>query len=1047
MRAFAGRVATSFILCATSVYVCSWAADASDLLGAHDVIARIQSAEEQGLATNKPPEVTPQTLFYADLAQFTSNSAALPPEAAATRWLAFFDRYWTLPSGMDGDRMRGMHAYIRTATRPQDIKDVLAAVPNPATWEAMLKIVDARPTATEHADRELLLRMYVLYLNGKFDRALDEIKRTTDVLAKKSPDRVDQLRYTVRSLRCSLRELSGDRLPGGMITAFERQLDEITDPGSQNVEITIPDLLAFSDTNQATRLIEKAIRLPNAALDVKGSDNTRALVRCVVLKHLSEIRMPPWHLVGGDDTIEFYEALTNKYPLKSAEADLNAEENSNSMVRRTNDDDWRMRNGRDQATAAYLWALVACGRLDEAINLVTGAGAASLRELNYESRHDRLGLNNVAPRQFFDFLAKLLEKKPDTPAWSAFAAAALSVDRTNDALASVRAFQKTTAGKIQPRIQSDIANAFLTLDAVDEAAAALRQSARIERVGVSAEVFTRQSYDAQSAATRLTQLGKLLDRADWINEGIDLMRSFDTQVATRGWNRYGCDQSFARVLAENKRYEEAEQVLLHHMTEQKRLLIGKGSIRGYDSEGQNAMSPDLQDLLKLYSEAGRPTDIVALLRDAPWWGAADLQTINAHRYNSSDDVDLLVNVAEALLTTSQTNAAATVAHEAVRRAPGYDPGYQVLMKIDAPGLPAWLDDRYARDKFEERPLIWKASLLLKQGRLEDAEQTIRLALKVDPTDGETRPGDRVRAYAVLADVLDARGKKDDAAFFRHVVESVRVAEKGDEFKNAGLVQRSLPLYEKASRLFANAYCVQWRMAERLWALGKRDEAEQHYVIAFERMPEQFGQIAHLCFGCEGVFDKPESRGVAERVLMRLAQNGPPRAQVHFLIGELREKQGRYFEAYKEFRKSVAIDPGYMDGWTRLNEIANETAVSQADRDEIALAMLRLDPLCKHANVELGQVADLRTLWVILEKSRSVYEAPPVSILPLPASERDLEDAKKHQTGEPHNMDVVDYEQTCERFGGNPGEVIAANQIVQRMLELQREVEQLGTSEE
>ena len=42
-------------------------------------------------------------------------------------------------------------------------------------------------------------------------------------------------------------------------------------------------------------------------------------------------------------------------------------------------------------------------------------------------------------------------------------------------------------------------------------------------------------------------------------------------------------------------------------------------------------------------------------------------------------------------------------------------------------------------------------------------------------------------------------------------------------------------------------------------MGNLAEARKHYEIAFRRMPEQFGQVASFCFGCEGVFNHPESR--------------------------------------------------------------------------------------------------------------------------------------------------------------------------------------------
>ena len=1045
MRTFAKQTSSYLFLCASIIALQAGGAEAPALMGARHVIDLVQAAETGGAPAGASADTSPQVIFRANLARFASNSAALPPEVAARQWVALYNRFWTLPSGASQTQIYGGYGARKSSTA--QIQDVLAAVPGPAAWEPLLNIVNARPAPAAHADRDMLLRMYVFYLNGRFDRCLDDLKRTTDNVVKTRPESAAQLRYAVQSLRGGLRKLSGDTLPGGMVAAFERQLDEVTAPGDQNLEITIPDLLALTDTNCATRLIEKAARLLYTTLTVKGGEATHALVRRVVMQHLSEIRTPPWNLVGGADTIAFYEALTNKFPRRSAAADLNADETPNLLVRSRNDD-WMSRQGWEQATRKYQWALVACGRTDEAVKLATSREPAGRWEEGLDFGHGNDGIAAVPPQTLYEFLDRVLTQKPEKPLWSAFAATALAAGHANEVLAKLRAFQQDTANKPPAQNGQDQIVADLTLNATDEAMAGLRKSVRIERTGGSAEIYARQVSEAQAAAGRMAQLGKLLDRPDWIDEGITLMRSIETQQIPRSMSYYDAESSLAGVLTENRQYAEAEQALLRQMTALKQKKADAPPEYSRFGGGRDETLSYLVKLVDLYAAANRADEIVALLRDAPWWGAADLQEVGAFDYGCGGSADRLAKVAAALLATGQTNAALTVAREAVRREPGFDPGYQVLLNTGDPDLPVWLDTRYARDKFEERPLIWKASALLKQGRLEEAEQSVRQAIKVDPTDGETRAGDRVRSYAVLADVLEARGKTNDAAFFRRVVESVRMAEKGDALKEAGLVQRSLPLYEKASELFADAYCVQWRLAERLWAMGKREEAEQHYAIAFERMPEQFGQIAHLCFGCEGVFDKSESRSVAERVLQRLAQNGPPRPQVHFLLGQLREKQGRLFEAYQEFQKSVEIDPGYLDGWMRLHEVARETMVSQADRDRIALTMMKLDPIGRHANVEPADIADLRTLWTVLEQRCALVDLPPASILPLPASARQIEEAKKHPAGKPGDLDMS-YEWNAwsqERNYRTPGEVITASQLVQNMLNFRLQVEMFANND-
>ena len=309
--------------------------------------------------------------------------------------------------------------------------------------------------------------------------------------------------------------------------------------------------------------------------------------------------------------------------------------------------------------------------------------------------------------------------------------------------------------------------------------------------------------------------------------------------------------------------------------------------------------------------------MLALLEKAPWWGATDLLDLTDLYEN------LAPSAAKALHTKGRADQAVKILENHLQAHPGDDSAYRLLTDILGSQVIPWLDTLHALDRFEERPLIWKAALLTKAGSLDEAEATIRQALKIDPTDGEQQAGDRARAYAVLADILKAKGKTDDAAFFERVVASVHIAEKGDQFAEAGLLRKSLALYEEASTNFADAYCVQWRLAERLTAMGKIEEAKKHYEIAFERMPEQFGQVAQFCFGCEGVFTNQQSTSVAEEVLTRLAKTTPQKPQVHYLLGQLRESQGRKLEAYQHFHTAVELDPDYVDGLKALYSLRKD----------------------------------------------------------------------------------------------------------------------------
>ena len=236
------------------------------------------------------------------------------------------------------------------------------------------------------------------------------------------------------------------------------------------------------------------------------------------------------------------------------------------------------------------------------------------------------------------------------------------------------------------------------------------------------------------------------------------------------------------------------------------------------------LSAELSLLVQIYDKTDRPVDVLYLVEEVPWWNTPAL-TGQAHS-------SLFTPVAKMLYVEGKKDKAVALLKQHLMSRPEQDDAYEALVTFDVDGLSDWLDLLYARDRFEERPLIWKAVLQKQEGKLDEAERTIRQALKVDPTDGETEAGSRVRAYAVLAEVLEAQGKQKDADFFSSVVRSVRTAERGDAFTEAGLTSMSLELYEQAEQDFVDAYCVQWRLAERLYAMGRHEEAEKHYAIAF-----------------------------------------------------------------------------------------------------------------------------------------------------------------------------------------------------------------------
>jgi tetratricopeptide (TPR) repeat protein len=179
----------------------------------------------------------------------------------------------------------------------------------------------------------------------------------------------------------------------------------------------------------------------------------------------------------------------------------------------------------------------------------------------------------------------------------------------------------------------------------------------------------------------------------------------------------------------------------------------------------------------IYDRAGRYDDVMRLMDDAPQWGALDVSGLTGREIINTP---LLAVAARAFLKTGKMPQAQDAIRRLIETEPGYDPGYALLLETGG-DIEPFLDMLAKRDQFEDRPLIWKAKLQLDAGRVEEAEKSARSAIAIDPSDGKEGKGDRMRAYAVLADILDKKGVPEQAKSMRGVVAAIRLSESADDW--------------------------------------------------------------------------------------------------------------------------------------------------------------------------------------------------------------------------------------------------------------------------
>ncbi len=978
--------------------VCGLPLHAADSLrGAQAVLNDV--ATQTGAPAQAAKPLSESARLRTDLTNFTARAAALAPAAAARDWLALADRFFKLPPP---------HQVARTgaAETPLQPRDLLTALPPPAAWDELAKAIAARPAPTGLKDaREFALRMLAQTLRGDRTAVAAELAKFEASLLAAKRQEAQMFLHAARSVDEALLALSDD--PKAIVAGVERQLNALErERDTRYSSIQLPDLVGVLGEAEATPLVRRALVSKARSLRIEGKA-TKALARKLALVQVGNLQVARWELVDSLDAVELYEALDKKFTKAKPAAPAGKAVKLEDLER--DDDDFG--GEKREAQTHYLIGLIARGPAADAAKFARSLGAEG--EAHIEVSDDALARAGFA-RELDNFFHTLLTESPELPFWPTYLHAAAQAGKTDRMLTLVRA-TATKAGLDAARrmeLRTILYRALLAADEVDEGVKELRAllaaqkpgepKGRVQRGG--AIHFSSNDSSSRHALT-LARLGHLLNQPAWVAEGLAALApqpgaGADVENPLGDYEA----KSHAELLVQLGRHAEAEQLLTASLV--KAVKAAASQRNQYYSGNRGPGFAALAGLAELYHRAGRHADVLLLLEQSPHWGIKDVAELVANQRGGVEfDFDdfgshakkgkkanrVAVATAAALLHAGRTAEARALVDALLATAPGDDRGYELLLKL-APRDAALgqLDTLFARDQFEERPLIWKALLLHQAGRQEEAEKTAKQAIAIDPSDGEQGKNDRMRVYAVLANIRAARGDAKEAEFFRGVIRAIRLSEQADDFHAAGLLRRGVKMYQESLTHFADAYCIQSRLAVQLAELGLEELAVKHYEKAFELMPDSFGRVESHCFGCEGAFSGVRAQNVAERVFTKLVAASPNKPQVHYLLGYLRQQQDRHQAALPHFRRAVQLDPDYLNAWEHLDSVGSEHRLHAAERDAIAFNLLRLDPLGRHTSPSYDRVTDLRGLWNAVAATAKFHVTPPTALLAMPASRAEAE---------------------------------------------------------
>ncbi len=928
MRRFSRPFLSVAIAAACALTVEAAAPAPKPLLPMQEVLGRIERVK--GDTPSRKSVGSEAAQLMQDLEQFRAETASLADTAAAEGWLALFDRARRIGEGAAGD----FGSYDLEILGPVGVRSVFVSLPPPSAWPALDAAV-ARRIAKQPDQESLALRFFTQLLAG--DHAAAGV--TLDALQKLADNqRPGQRELTYHHLATSRSRLANTYgTPDEIVAAFEQELKL---PAKPYQSIRMPDLVALVGAERASAIITRAIA-SNASLHIEGGDATRKLAGELALKNIETMRKPQWALAESVDGWRLYEAIEARFN-PTAKMPVDEEEGSSEL------DDYQ----KAQATAWYFMSAVIDGRQATAERALAALGNDSQVYLPRDAVDAlrRAGKGEALYR----FLDAQLRNKPQLRAWQLYVEQAAMDGHSTEALALIDA---TLARKDLPEfLVADLrvrrVSALLAADKVKEASAAYRT------LLAKAPTRTESTLDARfEAALDAAGVGRLTGDASLSALGLDFARQALAvkPVKERDYGPSSDDQSkLWRELRKHGRLADAQASAIDELS--------KSSREGFEALG-GFVPPNetiaMIELAGISHQSGQHAEVLKLLDESTRWGVADAGML-LDKVDSTG-VPLGVMIASALRATGDRAGALRVARATVSHLPGQDAAYEIIAALD-PSAAATFDALFALDEYEERPLIWKAAVQLKAGAVGDAEATIRRAIAIDPSDGEQGKNDRMRAYAVLSDILARKGDEAGAQTYRTAVDAIRLSEKADDFHEAGMYERAFKGYRDALGLFADAYCIQSRLAVQLDKQGRRAEAMQHYRRAYELMPDSFGRVESHCFGCESVFQGAEAQSVAEQVFENAIRKSPQRAQAYYLIAYLREQQQRPADAVQPLRQAVSLDPRYLNAWAHLYSVGEHTYIEPAEMDIVRLKLLELDPQQRHVRYSVAGVGNLAALW-------------------------------------------------------------------------------------
>ncbi len=927
-----------------------------EIQGAEAVLRRLKDPTAQ----DQPKDAS--DVLKARLEAYRTGAAAMAPDKAATEWIQLLDSYLSMSPQ---SRMASYNSPSRISAG-----SVMEVLPPTSSWDALAAELQQRSAGDN--TRQAALRNFLGSLLAADPAArvpaLTRLKETIAADATVETYQREQLDENMGRLE---QLVSPSGAPAAdPVARLSKQLDDLAarrSVGYRNVEIP-----RLPDTPAAREVLVRYLKT-----DATGrfeDEETQQLFIRIAKEQLPNLPEPPWNLIRSLRDVPLFEAAAKLRP--EAAKTLAETDEMRSMF---------LSHHLQEGEEAEAMAIIGNPRLGKMVS-----DYFSMGRIQHNSRTNTL--DGKAEKLLLELETRALGSDPNLPYWQSVLWLAPKYGQSGEFSKSVEA-ALVDPRLTSPRTRQEVEDIHLTLllndGKVDEGVKFLddllaKSEKPVEQTNESPPEGILPDAGPPDTSSRREQLlirairlGRLLDRPALLDRALDEYSKLLPVMASMPY-----DSEIWTNYIERNRGALLEKALSDRMAR-----LAASPDEGY---GMRDIERPLVRLAWLYDQLGRHEDVIRLLDEGPFWSAPDLAEL---RRESISAREVLLIAAKAMNATGRRDKALEIIRQLIRFHPGDDEGYLLLSQLNPPDQMDFLEEIAASDRFQERPLIWQAKLLLTQGKTEEAESTVKKAIAIDPSDGEQGKGDRMRAYEVLADILEKKGDAEQTKFFRNVVAAIRLSETADDWWTATMTRKAIEIYEQSLRSFADAYCIQSRLALRYASEDNMEKATQYYQRAFELMPDSFGRVESHCFGCEGAFTGKVAQSIAEKVFTGLAEKPDAKPQVFYLLGYLRESQGRSAEAKEFFRKTVEMDPDYVNAWAKLGELAQTVEMAPEERDEIAFSLFRL----KSEPALLSGASDLRKVWDALLEAEKNSPPPVNNLYPLVAAKEQLAKQKNDRS--------------------------------------------------